>query len=242
MPQECGRLATRLGAGRSERIGPREFLRIEYNGLEVVLVISLIGKVAAATTATLLVDRFGVDAVVFTGVAGGVGPAVAVGDILIADSLVQHDLDLKGVLGFSRFEVPSLKKAHIAADVRLSEIAVEAAQSVIVDDAYCLALRRLGGGVPAVRRGVIASGDRFVNDSVDRRELVSSIAGLMAVEMEGAAVAQVCAEHEVPLVVSRIISDSASDSAGVDFVSFIDTAAALGSERFVLEFIERIRR
>ncbi len=240
MPQEFGRLANRLGALEAERIGPREFVRARCGDVELVLVISHVGKVAAATTATLLVDRFGVDAVVFTGVAGGVSPRVAIGDIVVADYLIQHDIDLKGVLGFKRFEVPSLKKALIPADSTLLVAAVEAAKSVAAHEPYWRALQQLNARLPEVHSGVIGSGDRFVTDTVDRQSLLSAIPELMAVEMEGAAVAQVCAEHGLPFVVSRIISDSAADTAHVDFATFLNSAAVVGSEQFVVEFLKRI--
>ena len=240
LPQEFGRLAKRLGVHTTERIGPREFGRARFGDVELVLVISNVGKVAAATTATLLIDRFGVDAVVFTGVAGGISPTVSIGDIVIADHLIQHDIDLKGVLGFNRFEVPSLKKALIPADCRLSAIAREAAKAVALYQPYLHAVQQLSARSPKVHSGVIGSGDRFVSDHVDKQSLRAAIPELTAVEMEGAAVAQVCAEHERPFVVSRIISDAAADTADVDFIAFIDSAAAVGSEQFVVEFLTRM--
>jgi adenosylhomocysteine nucleosidase len=201
---------------------------------------SHIGKVAAATTATLLVNRFGVDAVVFTGVGGGVGQAICVGDLVVADQLIQHDLDLKGVLGFERFVIPSLGVARISTSDRFSEIAKDAARAVILDPQYRGAVSRLVGRDPVVHVGLIGSGDRFIGDSEERRSLLTAIPDLLAVEMEGAAVAQVCAEHGIPLVVSRIVSDGADSDAHVDFTAFVEQAAAVGSERFVLEFLRRM--
>jgi adenosylhomocysteine nucleosidase len=201
---------------------------------------SHIGKVAAATTAAILVDRFGVEVVVFTGVGGGVGQAVSIGDIVVADHLIQHDLDLKGVMGFDRFVIPSLGVARIRVDDRYSEVAKNAAQAVVSDPQYRGAVERLVGGAPAVHVGLIGSGDRFIGDSKERHSLLAAIPDLLAVEMEGAAVAQVCAEHGVPLVVSRIISDSADSEAHIDFTTFVEQAAAVGSECFVSEFLRRL--
>lgn len=240
MQQEMALLCSRFGEARREHIGPREFIISHVDGVEVVLAMSHIGKVAAATTATLLLHRFGVDGVVFTGVGGGVGHGVSVGDIIVADQLIQHDFDLKGVLGFERFVLPSLGIARIRSNERFVEIAKEAAHSVIGHVEYRQAVERLVKRDPAMHVGVIASGDRFVGDSDDRRGLVEAIPDLLAVEMEGAAVAQVCAEHGVPLVVSRIVSDAADGDAHVDFLAFVEQAAAVGSERFVIEFLRRM--
>jgi adenosylhomocysteine nucleosidase len=240
MPQEISLLRKRFGAGRSELVGPREFICAEVEQGQIILTMSHIGKVAAATTATLLVDRFGVDAVVFTGVGGGVGQAVSVGDIVVADQLIQHDFDLKGVLGFERFVIPSLGVARVSVSERFSGIAKDAAHAVISDPEYRGAVSNLVGRDPSVHVGLIGSGDRFVGDGEDRRALLAAIPDLLAVEMEGAAVAQVCAEHGVPLVVSRIVSDGANSDAHLNFTAFVEQAAAVGSERFVLEFLKRM--
>jgi adenosylhomocysteine nucleosidase len=240
MQQEMFLLRQRFGALTVESIGPREFVRAEVGRAEVILTMSHIGKVAAATTATLLVDRFGVDAIVFTGVGGGIGQTVSVGDIIVADQLIQHDLDLKGVLGFERFVIPSLGVARVATSEQFASIAREVAQAVISDPQYRSAVERLVGREPMVHVGLIGSGDRFIGSDEDRRSLIEVIPDLLAVEMEGAAVAQVCAEHGVPLVVSRVISDRADSDAHVDFITFVEQAAAIGSERFVIEFLRRL--
>jgi adenosylhomocysteine nucleosidase len=242
MPQECQLLEERFGARHVERIGNRRFTLTESEGLELFIAVSHIGKVAAAATASILLHRFGVEGLFFTGVAGGVGSRVLVGDIVVADNLLQHDLDLKGVLGHQRFEVPSLGRAHIAADSDFLKIACDAANAVAADGKYRRAAEQISSRKPAVHCGVIASGDRFVNSAREKTELVSAIPGLLAVEMEGAAVAQVCAEHSVPCAVVRIISDAAADTAEVDFKTFIESAAAIGSEDIVCEFLKRMPR
>lgn len=242
MPQECQLLEERFGARHVEQIGNRRFTLAESNGLELVIAVSHIGKVAAAATASILLHRFGVEGVFFTGVAGGVGAKVLVGDIVVADNLLQHDLDLKGVLGHQRFEVPSLGRAHIAADGDYLKMALDAANSVAAGGKYRRAVEEIASRQPAVYCGLIASGDRFVNDAEEKAGLISAIPGLMAVEMEGAAVAQVCAEHGVPCGVVRVISDAAADTAEVDFKAFIKSAAAIGSEDVVCEFLKRMPR
>lgn len=240
MPQEFERIASSFVRRHVDSIGPRDFLHCVHGELELVLVISKIGKVSAAATSVLLIDRFGVDAVVMTGVAGGVGSKVKVGDLVLAESLVQHDFDLKGVLGFSRFVVPSLGVERIVCCKQLGRVAQRAALAAISDPHYQAAVQELSAHQPQLHIGVIGSGDQFVSDAAHRAELVANIPELLAVEMEGAAVGQVCAEHGVPFVVARVISDTAQGDAPDDFNVFIERAAAVASQVFIREFVEHV--
>lgn len=198
-------------------------------GQPVVLALSRIGKVAAATTATALITHLGVDRVVFTGVAGGVGEGVQVGDVVVGTSYVQHDMDASPL--FPRYEVPLYGRAVFAGDVDLCT-ALQAASVA------ALAGLRSQGRAPAVHRGLIASGDRFVNGAYEVATLVGQLAAAgrapLAVEMEGAAVAQVCADYGVPFVAVRTISDRADDSAHVDFSSFVQDVASVYA-RLIIE-------
>ncbi len=240
MPEEFALLKERFHAAPVRSIGPRDFLAASVGGREIVLVCSRVGKVAAASTATTLVQSFGVDALLMTGVAGGIAPEAGIGDIVVADTLIQHDIDLKGVMGCQRFDIPLLGLSAIPASSELLKIAAEAAHALVRSDDYARAVAGLAQRAPKAHCGVVASGDRFINESTERDELRRLIPRLMCVEMEGAAVAQVCAEHGVPLAVCRIISDSAGSGAVVDFQAFIERAAAFGSERFVAEFLARL--
>jgi adenosylhomocysteine nucleosidase len=98
MDEEFSLIADSFGQGVAKKIGPRDFLSVSHQGLDLVLVRSRIGKVAAASAATLLLHEFECDALLFTGVAGGVHSSVGIGDIVVAEALVQHDMDIKGVL------------------------------------------------------------------------------------------------------------------------------------------------
>lgn len=240
MPEEFALLTASFGATSAKTIGPREFFRAQAGGRELVFVCSRIGKVAAASTATTLIQSFGVDALLMTGVAGGVNARVKVGDVVVADALVQHDIDLKGVLGCRRFDIPLLNCSSLVADPHLSQVANDAARAAVRDPRYVSAVSGLGLSAAEAHSGVVASGDQFIDSGHERGELERLIPGLLAVEMEGAAAAQVCAEHGVPFAVSRVISDSADRHAPVDFVSFIQRAAAVGSERLVFEFVSRL--
>jgi len=195
----------------------REFWVGHLHGQPVVAVLSRIGKVAAATTATVLIERFGVSRIVFTGVAGGLAPGVNVGDVVVADSFVQHDLDASPI--FPKYEVPLYGVDRFAADAALSEQLSRAAQRAL----------------PGVRlhRGLVASGDRFVSTTVESLALQAALPQALAVEMEGAAIAQVCHDYGVPFAAVRTISDRADDAAHVDFTRFIREVASRHSAAIV---------
>lgn len=241
MPEEFALLAERFSAREIASIGPRDFFGASVDSRDLVLVCSRIGKVAAASTATTLIQSFGVDAVLVVGVAGGIGSLIRIGDVVVADTLMQFDMDLKGVLGCHRFDIPLLGVSSIQTCPELTRVAAQAAQSLILDSAYREAVNALVLRAPCACSGTIASGDRFINERHEREELKTLIPTLLAVEMEGAAVAQVCMEQGVPCAIARIISDSADIDAVVDFSTFIKNAAALGSDRFVAEFVRRLQ-
>ena len=196
--------------------------------IDAVCVLSRIGKVAGAVTATLLVEKFGVTHILFTGVAGAGDPGIAVGDIVVADALVQHDMDASPL--FPRFEVPLIGLSHFQSDQGMSTQLLAAAQGFLeqdlvdVLDAAERSEFKLDG--PRVHHGLIASGDQFMHDRHAIRALNAALPGLAAVEMEGAAVAQVCYELGVPCAVIRTISDNANEEAATDFLSFVRTVAA----------------
>jgi adenosylhomocysteine nucleosidase len=237
MQEEFRLIAGAFGFTTSQDIGPRTFLSATHNDLELTLVAARVGKVAAAVTASLLIQEFGVDAIVVVGVAGATDSTVRIGDIVVADRLVQHDIDLKGVLGYQRFDIPLLDVREMRSCERLFATATEAAKLAAESPAYTNGIRSFSQEQPRVHAGVIGSGDVFVCDPGERDSLSAAISDLKCVEMEGAAVAQVCVEHEVPFVVTRIISDEASGHAAGDFGAFIEQAASVGSAAFVREFV-----
>ncbi|MEY4882273.1 MAG: hypothetical protein RIS34_127 [Pseudomonadota bacterium] len=205
----------------------RNFWQGELNGHRVVLGLSRIGKVAAATTATALITSLGVNQIVFTGVAGGIGPGVRVGDVVVATEFVQHDLDASPL--FPRYEVPLYGKTCFACDAALTAklfAAAHTALAAIVDRAG----EKRGPVTAQVRSGLIASGDRFVSSASESHNLDQALRGaglqVLAVEMEGAAVAQVCFDFGVPFAAMRTISDRADDQAHVDFPKFIAEVAS----------------
>jgi adenosylhomocysteine nucleosidase len=223
MAQELHGLQQGLADARCVQRAGREFWLGRLGAQDVVLVLSGIGKVAAATTATLLLaGGFEVDRIVFTGVAGGLGPA-RVGDIVVADGLVQHDMDASPL--FPRYEVPLYGQARFAADAGLSA-ALQAAAASALAALHLDHLADFGVAEPQLRRGLVLSGDRFVSSASEAAALQQAFPAALAVEMEGAAVAQVCHDFGVPFAVLRCISDRADDSAHIDFQRFIDEVAS----------------
>jgi adenosylhomocysteine nucleosidase len=236
MPDE----APRVLAGRRFWIG-------HLDGHEVVAVLSGVGKVAAATTATVLAGELGVERAIFTGTAGGLHERARVGDVVVADALLQHDMDASPL--FPRHEVPFYGTDRFAADARMSAALVAAARGVLAaalargegdggDGLDAGLLARFGVAAPEVHAGLVASGDRFVATAAESDALRRRLPDALAVEMEGAALAQVCFDFGLPFAVVRTVSDRADDSAHVDFMRFVDAIAS----RYTVEIVRRFLR
>lgn len=215
MSEELAALLPAIEGATRGQVGGREFWLGSFAGQPVVAVLSGIGKVAAAITATLLIDHYQVDRMLFLGVAGGIGTGVKVGDVVVADALLQHDMDASPL--FPRHEVPL---------TGLSRFPVDRAFSDTVARGTAAALAGTGA---TLHRGLIVSGDRFVATAAESQALRAALPDALAVEMEGAAVAQVCHAFGTPLAVVRSISDRADDTAHVDFGKFLrEVAGPLG--------------
>ena len=217
----------------------REIWRGQWNGHTVLLALSRIGKVAAATTATALIEGLGASQVVFTGVAGGIGPGVRVGDLVVATEFVQHDLDASPL--FPRFEIPLYGRSRLGCDPGLTALLLRASEAAMAGlggqfDHYS------GTWQSTVHTGLIASGDRFVSGVTELQGLQQRLlAGghvPLAVEMEGAAVAQVCFDYGVPFAAVRTISDRADDAAHVDFPRFVREVASPYAHAIMTAFLE----
>ena len=234
LAEEQRGLIALLGRPVCVRYAGRDFWCGQLFGQPVVLALSRIGKVAAATTAAALIERFGVARIVFTGVAGGLGDGVQVGDIVVADRFVQHDMDASPL--FPRFEIPLYGQTVFAADADLTAQLAAAATTLLVEchDGLVFPEARL-------HTGLIASGDRFVSGAVEsatlRASLESAGHAALAVEMEGAAVALVCLDHAIPFAAVRTISDRADDTAHVDFPKFVKDVASQYARAIVERFL-----
>ena len=221
MHEELAAVLALMPDERRQIAGGREFWRGHLHGHEVVAVLSRIGKVAAATTATALIERLRVREIVFTGVAGGLGPGVNVGHVVVADHFLQHDMDASPI--FPKYEVPLYGQSRFAADAALTQRLADAAAQALP-------------GVP-VHRALVISGDRFVSTTAEARALQSALPDALAVEMEGAAIAQVCRDYGVPFAAVRTVSDRADDAAHGDFTKFVQEVASAHSAAVVDAFL-----
>ncbi len=208
--------------------GMREYACGTLWGVDCVCVLARIGKVGAATTTTTLIVEFGVSHVLFTGVAGGANEAVKVGDIVVAQELVQHDMDCRPL--FPRYQIPLTGKTCFQADPQLSNLLSIACQEFVQRDfaQHIPATEQQAFKLhtPQVHQGLIASGDEFVAKRSRTEQICEDWPALLALEMEGAAVAQVCYEFAIPFAVMRTISDGANEDSAIDFTRFIEQVAA----------------
>ena len=213
MPEEIGSDLSHLQQLRSEQHGD---LTIHHGtwgeGIRLSLAWSGWGKVSAARAATRLISSVpDIDLLLFTGVAGAADPALKQWDVVLADAVVQHDMDSRPL--FPRFTLPALNRAQLNPESSwltwASRALAQAAQAGELDEF----------GSPST--GLIATGDRFIGDSAVLDTLREALPGLKAVEMEGAAVAQVAEQEGMPWLVLRVISDGADASAAQSFEDFI---------------------
>ncbi len=219
LPKELGLLADEFsGEVSEESSGMRQYLQGKLWGIDTVLATSRVGKVAAATTATHLIESNRVQAILYLGVAGAVDETLAQGDIVIGEGLVQYDLDSRPLT--PQFTVPLINVSTFKADPELVALACASASDFVeeqgrVSDSESVDLRN------RVHTGLIGTGDQFVATTARKRALKAALPELLAVDMEGAAVAQVCYEHGIPFVVIRTISDNCEGDAAVDCMQFL---------------------
>ncbi|MBQ3202201.1 MAG: 5'-methylthioadenosine/adenosylhomocysteine nucleosidase [Clostridia bacterium] len=218
MESEVQNLIARMeGVTYHEKAG-RRFAEGTLAGKEVVVVQSGIGKVAAAITAQMLIDSFGVDALLNTGMAGGLDARLAVKDLVIATAALQHDFDITA-FGHARgfmYGEDDQKPTLFVADEALCDKARKAAEAVLPDGSKAI-------------DGIVASGDVFVDDSALKAQLRDGF-GAAAAEMEGAAIAQTAVANGVPFVILRTISDLAEHQANISFDELEQYAGKLAGD------------
>jgi adenosylhomocysteine nucleosidase len=246
LAQEQQGLIGQLDQPQCIRYAGRDFWCGQLRGQPVVLALSRIGKVAAATTACALIERFGCTRIVFTSVAGGVGDGVQVGDVVVGTSYMQHDMDASPL--FPRFVVPLTQMSAFPADPLLvGELALACGSALENFNHPMLGYANHPNHFnrpQKVHQGLIASGDRFVNGTHEVAGLLATLKAAghqpLAVEMEGAAVAQVCHDHGVAFVAVRTISDRADDAAHLDFTQFVNEVASVVAQRIVHEWLRML--
>jgi adenosylhomocysteine/aminodeoxyfutalosine nucleosidase len=220
MPEEIEPLLAKVENVKKVEYANNSYYEATYKGKELVIAYSKIGKVFASLTATILLEKFSCDKLLFSGVAGAISPDLNIGDLIIADGLCQHDLDIVA-FGHPYGYVPE-GEVCIPTDINLRNIAKEVAKK-----------RNL-----TLKEGVIATGDQFVANS-ERKDWILNTFNADALEMEGASVAVICNALNVPFFVLRAISDTANDDAGVDFDEFMIGSAKI-SANFILDMVESI--
>ena len=218
-----------MGAAATQEMAGVEFSVGELDGHPVVLSRAGMGKVNAALVATLLADRFACRTVVFTGVAGGLDPDLHIGDVVIADRTVQHDA---GMIEDSALRVyqaghvpfinPTTDFGWAADPVLLARVRGHLGGFVLSPLS-----RDAGGGdrPPRIAYGTVLTGDQYLHCAVSRNRLHTDLGG-HAVEMEGAAVSQVCESFGIPWLVIRALSDLAGAQSRFDFTAFVDEVSA----------------
>ncbi len=238
MAQEIDEVKALLKDKTVVSIANREFVVGKIDGIACVVAFSKWGKVAATITATLLIQEFGVADLFFIGTAGALADGLKVGDVVVAKRLVQHDLDVRPII--PRFELPLLNRVYVDTDPDLTALAGKAVTRLfekgVVQMVGEAAVEEFDLA-PTLYYGDIASGDQFINSDAQRNEILAELPDVLCVEMEGAAVAQVCLEFNVPFTVIRTISDSANHNARVDFGRFIVEVANAYSRAIISEII-----
>ena len=241
MAQEIDEVKGLLTNKTVVKIANREFVVGKINGIACVVAFSKWGKVAATITATLLIQEFGVTDLFFIGTAGALADGLKVGDIVISKRLVQHDLDARPMI--SRFELPLLNRVYVDSNPELTELAGKAVSSLLqkgVEHMVGEEAVKEFNLAPTLYFGDIASGDQFINSDEKREEILGLLPDVLCVEMEGAAVAQVCLEFGTPFTVIRTISDTANHNARVDFGKFIVEVANAYSRAIIGEIMRLV--
>ncbi len=204
-------------------------MRTDYTGelfdKKVVIVFSRWGKVASSSTTTQFINDYNIDEIIFMGVAGAINSDLNIGDIVIRKKMYQYDMDASPL--FEQFEIPLLNKKYF--DTKNNSKLEKAAKLFIKNynnyiDAK-LALE-FDFEIPKIIHNDIASGDEFIHDETRIQKIINRLPTDVCVEMEDAAVAQVCYEYTVPLSVIRIISDKANNEGFIDFPKFVSSIAS----------------
>ena len=211
MSVETDALKAQVENAVSETISGIEFVSGKLYGKDVVVAQCGIGKVFAALCAQTMIIRYEVDKIINTGVAGTLCDKLGILDIAVATDVVQHDMDTSA-LGDPVGLISGINIVKIPADASLAEDISKAAEAV---------------GVKCVK-GVIASGDQFINNK-DRKDFISSSFDAIACEMEGAAIGHVCYVNGVDFAIIRAISDNASGEADIEYPEMVRRAAAQSS-------------
>ena len=193
----------------------------EFEGKDIVLAYSKIGKVNAALSATVMIEKFKIKKLLFSGVAGAIDEDLKIGDLIIATKTAQHDVDLT-VFGYEPGFIPE-SRVFFECDKNLNDLAFDVARKLNIK----------------LKSGIIASGDQFIH-SQEKKEWIKNTFNASAIEMEGAAVGCVCFNENIPFFMLRSISDTAEEGAGVDFDEFLEESSEV-SAKFLIEMLRELK-
>lgn len=218
MPEEIAPILEKVGEYKTTEYANNKYYEANYKGLNLVIAYSKIGKVFSTLTASTMIQKFGIEKLLFSGVAGAVNPNLKVGDLVVATKLAQHDLDITA-FGHPHGYVPE-GKVFVESDDELRTLSKDVADE--------LGLK--------VLEGTIATGDQFVCDT-SRKNFIATTFQADALEMEGASVAVVCDALKVPFFILRAISDAADMDASFSFDEFLEHSA-IQSATFVMKMVD----
>ena len=221
MQTEVELLISKIEEAEKRTVSGIDFFSGRIENREVVVAKCGIGKVFAAICAQTMILEYGVSLIINTGVGGAISDELEIGDIAVSSAVVQHDMDTSAI-GDPVGLISGINIIEIPADKRTADIVMAAADK--------LSFRCLSG--------IVASGDRFVAGAENKKK-ISDAFGALVCEMEGAAIGQVCYVNEVPFLVVRAVSDKADGTSGVDYMTFVATAAKKNA-RLVLEALKNI--
>ncbi len=222
MSQEVANLKEAMSSVEVKSMAGMEFYRGIIGGREAVVVRSGIGKVNAAVCSQILVDHYGVTAIINTGIAGSLRNEINIGDIVLSRDTLQHDMDATG-FGYPLGVIPQMEQSVFRGDERLISLARECCAAVVPE---------IG-----VHVGRVVSGDQFVSTK-EKAWLTENFDGFCT-EMEGAAIAQTAWLNQVPFLIIRAISDKADDSAEMDYEVF-EKQAIEHSVKLVKALLEKM--
>ncbi len=241
IPQEVDGIIAILQDKTAVTLGNRTYYQGRLGKQQVVVVYSRIGKVAASATASALLLRFHVSEIIFIGVAGGIAPHIAVGDVVVARDLVQYDMDVSPLR--PKYEIPLLNKTYfetneLRSKAVLLHIENFLSSAVLSTKIAVEELNKFAIKQPKVYFGTIASGDQFFSTNQQKEDLQRALPQVLCVEMEGAAVAQICYEYNIPCSVIRTISDKANQEASFSFESFVQQISQVYGQEIIAKLFQ----
>lgn len=219
MPEEIAPLLEKFDCTLIEIAGNKYYLS-NYANHKLIIAYSKIGKVNSTITATVLIEHFKCEAILFTGVAGSLRDDLKIKDILLAEKLVQHDVDISA-FGYPYGFIPE-SPIFALTDKNLNNIALEVAKENDIE----------------LHLAIVATGDQFIKNE-EKKQWIRNTFKADCVEMEGASVATVCNALKIPCLVLRTISDNAGNVANIDFDNFVVESSQISAE-FIYKIIEKL--